>query len=560
MTDMMEPKKLDNFTTESPIRAFTDFQIAGVYAIGKGFRPSLAHLARYLDALESKEGWSMMQVILPQNDTTDPTILFHKMGRGTRPADLTMGDFDEWMRGQGFSLVADSTGDLRLYRPEVPSNPYTAFVASLKGDDEQGTWAHPDSTIPIPDRFKHDALRFIASERGMNAVQLIKDFDLHFKPRKNIRQRSHRTFYDQVMFVMPRIQPDELTRLMIRFRASMTPKRVVGKSPALAMPYGISALHGEIKDMDPNDAILKAFEQPDFGAPHDEPVLMLVKSNFGREHEVSGMYKDHQWWVITRMGHPMRIETLRGVPLKWRERPQHDWTVCVEPIPELVYWNGEAGNFYGMVSRRGQGQTFFDKWWPRYAEFPTSPADEETSAVTLVTCDLCKDPIDPDCPIQVCPHMKIAMTSGGTALPVTSVPGSVLDDPLNPKHYAGRECADIGERLSANGYQILKYCWRLGKKDDACQELGKAQWYGDSERSLLITMESVYNDKAQMPFVKDLADPVAFLEDRIDGQDEFVKSVARMLWSGYNLRKLQCIMEVISERKFHLECGRGLAI
>jgi len=79
MTDsLITPKSSDGFTTESPIRAFTDFQVSGSYAIGKGFRPSLGHLARYLDAMQAKEGWGFLQIILPDNDAGDPTILFEK--------------------------------------------------------------------------------------------------------------------------------------------------------------------------------------------------------------------------------------------------------------------------------------------------------------------------------------------------------------------------------------------------------------------------------------------------------------------------------------------------
>lgn len=78
---LIENKKPDNFTTESPIRAFTDFQVAGRYAIGKGFRPSLAHLSRYLNAMENKEGWALAQIILPENDAGDPTIVFRKTFR-----------------------------------------------------------------------------------------------------------------------------------------------------------------------------------------------------------------------------------------------------------------------------------------------------------------------------------------------------------------------------------------------------------------------------------------------------------------------------------------------
>lgn len=58
------------------------------------------------------------------------------------------------------------------------------------------------------------------------------------------------------------------------------------------------------------------------------------------------------------------------------------------------------------------------------------------------------------------------------------------DDPVNPKHYGGTACAEIGERLTANCYQVLKYCWRLGEKDDPKIELGKAIWYAKREQAL----------------------------------------------------------------------------
>jgi hypothetical protein len=72
---LFEEKKPDNFTTESPIRAFTTFDVAGFYAVGKGFRPSMQHLARYLDAMRSKEGWELIQVL---EAATNPTMLFRK--------------------------------------------------------------------------------------------------------------------------------------------------------------------------------------------------------------------------------------------------------------------------------------------------------------------------------------------------------------------------------------------------------------------------------------------------------------------------------------------------
>ena len=40
------------------------------------------------------------------------------------------------------------------------------------------------------------------------------------------------------------------------------------------------------------------------------------------------------------------------------------------PIPANVYWNAEHENFYGMFTRQGMGQEFFDTWFPRRDEFP----------------------------------------------------------------------------------------------------------------------------------------------------------------------------------------------
>ena len=62
-------------------------------------------------------------------------------------------------------------------------------------------------------------------------------------------------------------------------------------------------------------------------------------------------------------------------------------------------------------------------------------------------------------------------------------------DPVNhPPHYAdsenGIECIDAIEAALGHeqfiGFlrgQVIKYTWRLGKKDDPVQDASKAQWY-----------------------------------------------------------------------------------
>lgn len=59
-----------------------------------------------------------------------------------------------------------------------------------------------------------------------------------------------------------------------------------------------------------------------------------------------------------------------------------------------------------------------------------------------------------------------------------------VEDVVNkPKHYtsdeSGVECIDITKNMSFVYGNVLKYCWRVGKKDDDVQELSKALWYSE---------------------------------------------------------------------------------
>lgn len=67
----------DGFTHESPIRAFTDWRVNGRYAVGKGFRPSLAHLTVYLDAMDRLEGWALLQIL--EAASGSPSFVFRKV-------------------------------------------------------------------------------------------------------------------------------------------------------------------------------------------------------------------------------------------------------------------------------------------------------------------------------------------------------------------------------------------------------------------------------------------------------------------------------------------------
>lgn len=322
---LIAAKKPDGFAHESPVRAFTEFKVEGRYAIGKGFRPSLAHLTAYLNALETKEGWQMLQIILPDTDSGDPTIVFRKV------SEIHVIDF-----GTGTNVPTDH------------------FVQSV----------------------------------------------------------THKTPAD------------------------------------------------------------------DLGAPHDEPLLIQVQSSARRPATSSGIYRDGLWFIYVQM-QPERVEPLRGVPLAWKRRTHDEWTTRREGDPAAL---------------------------------------EAKAKATL----------------------------------------RPFADAVNPLHYNGRACADIGERLSANGFQTLKYSWRLGRKDDPCIELGKALWYIDSEIALLAVMPRGTIVKPNIAGI--VGDPRAFLEERVRDQSNFTQDVAWALWEGYTANSLNAIRGLIVLEKTRLECNPGAAV
>jgi hypothetical protein len=128
-------------------------------------------------------------------------------------------------------------------------------------------------------------------------------------------------------------------------------------------------------------------------------------------------------------------------------------------------------------------------------------------------------------------------------------PAAMSDDPINPAHYAGRACADIGERLTANGYQILKYCWRLGRKDKADVELGKAEWYANSEYALLTRVAAMGVQMRTAPLIFDLSNSAIFLLERIKDQPAFTQEIARLLWRGYNVYEIKAIADLITTER-----------
>lgn len=429
MTDgLFQQPEPDGFQNESPIRAFTDFKVEGNYAIGKGFRPSLAHLAAYLDAMQRKEGWRLVQIL---EAATAPTVIFIKTYAAPM-YHITMGPPQPWER------------DPRVILREMADN-------GVLGEAYQ-----PDKREP-----SIHVLHKIAN--GLHQVT------------------------------------DDL-------QAGMT-------------------IDGEIAD---------------------KPAELVDRFN-GHIRELE----------IEIGVNPSSAEAIRKIDTALK---------IVEPIPSGIYWSPEAGNFYSTASHKGQGVDFYRQWADRRDEFPGDPRQEAWPGAN--------EDLDDQEQFQKARHPHwgdgdtpddVTYTLAIREVPLDATREDILalvDDPINPKHYAGRECADIGERLSANGYQILKYCWRLGKKDDPCQELGKAIWYLESEAALLKCMAYGQGHRLVKPNLAGLKPEhrINFMEERIGGQPQFTQNIARMLWEGYSQRHLQAIRECIEEHRFHLECGRGLAV
>lgn len=137
------------------------------------------------------------------------------------------------------------------------------------------------------------------------------------------------------------------------------------------------------------------------------------------------------------------------------------------------------------------------------------------------------------------------------------------DDPVNPKHYGGTACAEIGERLTANCYQVLKYCWRLGEKDGPKIELGKAIWYARREMALGPCRS---RGQAPLPGMKQ-----AFVIERTRG-NPWRREIGLLVWDmcygfGTPLRwheraeeLLQVLEDKLADLNDETPCTTGLAL
>lgn len=207
----------DRFTSESPIRAFTEFRVAGTWAIGKGFRPSLAHLHTYLDAMQSKEGWHLVQML--DGGSLNPTLIFQRdrIMAMTIPErsytvegpkkPLTMEEIDEHFRSIGFALISTPEGHLR-YEPERKIGKHPALGEPYTpSEDKTPGWMKHASDDPIPDDHYMKAaeyvIRRVLTGKTPDYVEpAIRDFKKRFAPPKNHNQVDRTSLFQQLEFVL----------------------------------------------------------------------------------------------------------------------------------------------------------------------------------------------------------------------------------------------------------------------------------------------------------------------------------------------------------------------
>lgn len=432
-----EPER-DQFKSESPIRAFTNWTVQGRYALGKGFRPSLAHVIPYLNAMEAKEGWQIVQVL--EADTQTPSFLFRQVRvipdevlldrlRGDEGfkqqvrdmlcpvmpeityqvrGKITLDDVDNFLRDQGLLLAASPDGCFRMYQLEEPYDDphlpgfeeagekmdamrkrveadFSDDVDPASRDPLTGDRTVEDCRPKFTETSRHDLYDIACglSGRGWTEKASLRDLEGH---SKSCNSRATGFFKD----------------------CSCGRQRIIGKAPELGMPYH------------PVDALENIAEQ---------------------------MVDGH---------------AIKGV-------------------------------------------------------------DRESFAAAKAVID-------------------------------------AEDDPINPKHYGGTACAEIGELLSANSYQVLKYNWRLGEKDSPCVEIGKSIWYLDRELALIAEGNTFVPGNDRLP-------DHTFFDLRLEGRSEHTVKVARSLisWNRYgNPETLKLLRRVLqSTLDGYNGCkdwGSGLAI
>lgn len=435
-----EPER-DQFKTESPIRAFTDWTVQGRYALGKGFRPSLAHVIPYLNAMEAKEGWQIVQVL--EADTQTPSFLFRQSY--VVPDDVLI----ERLRGDdGFK---QQIRDL-LNGEEPYDDP------RLPGFEEAG--------------WKMDRARAMSDSMTMERTEI--DGQLTFKIGIDPEKRHH-------TLARWTAKIDMLKKAMFGMKRDVL-KTFLDKEMVLDRD-----MYWETASV---ASVLRLIDRLDFW-DHIALADCITEAELGK--------------VLGRKFH-------RNDPALMACT-----TDIYKAMADMIYQDQPLGEPY----QPGHGFS---------------------------------DDVDPASRDSLPPAEAIGEQ------PAPPAEAIVEDDPINPKHYGGTACAEIGELLSANSYQVLKYNWRLGEKDSPCVEIGKSIWYLERELALIAEGNTFLPGDDRLP-------DHTFFDARLKDRSGHTINVARALisWNRYanpetlkSLRKL--LQRELDSYNGCKDWGSGLAI
>lgn len=478
MTDsLFEPKKVDGFTHESPVRAFTTFDVSGSYAIGKGFRPSMQHLPEYLNAMERKEGWSLIQILF---GSTEPTMVFHRSALST---------------------------------------PYTPKLLSAAVKVAVG-------------------LRQVAADMRRPGIYGMDEFiDRINGYAAEIDGDIHQTLD----------QNSEVTSEIVQAQMNGDPI-----PPLIYWDEGTGNFWGQVSQRGQGQDFLEKWfsrrgEFPTSAVEEHQPTFMTVSND---PVNVGGLiFSDY---VLRPDGdfEPMTFVTVPDIPLI--NRPENILVpVPPEDVP-FVQTSELLGTTDVLASMIGADQAKIARSTPAEPErvfredgsrvWPgrrSTPAEQERAYEIAQQMDAEED--HPPLHLAEAYHdVRGDPPTAEDCLKATAKAFGrrVEDDPVNPAHYAGTACAEIGERLTPNAYQVLKYNWRVGKKDELCVELGKSLWYLDREIALhpkgIKPIDNLPNHK--------------WVNERTQGQSEHTKNVAAVLvsWARYgNVASLKALRKAI---------------